>query len=272
MESKECGKVKRLVVKVGSSTLTHENGRLNLRLIGELVRALADLRNSGVDVVLVTSGAVACGMAKLGLKKRPSDMPEKQACAAVGQCELVHIYDKYFSEYSLKVGQVLLTRGVFDSEITRKNAENTFETMLSYGVIPVVNENDAISTYELESLNGFGDNDHLSVMVAVLCRADLLVLMSDIDGLFDSDPHENPDAKLIPVVTGIDERLRELAGTKIGKFGTGRMTSKLAAAELATQNGIDMVIANGAFPENLWAICDGKGVGTRFIRKGEVNA
>ena len=261
------GKTKRLVVKVGSSTLTHENGRLNLRRIGELVRVLADLRNSGLDGLLVTSGAVACGMARPGFDRRPSEMPKKQACAAVGQCELLHIYDKYFSEYSLVIGQVLLTHGVFDSEQTRKNAENTFETMLSYGVIPIVNENDAISTYELESLNGFGDNDHLSVLVSILCRADLLVIMSDIDGLFDCDPHENPGARLIPVVEAFDGKLKELAGARTGKFGTGGMASKLAAAELATQNGIDMVIANGAFPENLWAICEGKGAGTRFISK-----
>ncbi|MBR6739803.1 MAG: glutamate 5-kinase [Clostridia bacterium] len=260
--------VRRVVVKVGSSTLTHSTGKLNLRRIEQLVTALADLRNSGREVVLVTSGAVAAGMDALGLSSRPHGTEEKQAVSAVGQCLLTHIYDKMFGEYGLSVAQLLLTRSVFEEEVTRRNAGNTFARLFDYGVVPIVNENDSISTYELESMNGFGDNDRLSAYVALLTNADLLILLSDIDGLFDSDPHSNPDARLIPVVNGIDDSLRALAGGAGSAVGTGGMASKLLAAEMLLKEGRDMVIANGSDPSVITRICSGEKEGTLFSVKG----
>lgn len=264
--------VKRIVVKVGSSTLTHPTGKLNLRRIEELVTALADIRNSGREVVLVTSGAVAAGMATLGLSSRPSGIEERQAVSAVGQCSLTHIYDKLFGEYGLTVAQLLLTRSVIEEEVTRRNAENTFSRLFAYGVIPIVNENDSISTYELESLTGFGDNDRLSACVALLIRADLLILLSDIDGLYDSDPHTNPGAKLIPSVSEIDDGLKALAGGAGSAVGTGGMASKLLAAETVMRAGTDMVIANGRDPSVVCRICSGERIGTRFTAGGRKNA
>ena len=259
--------VRRVVVKVGSSTLTYPTGKLNLKRIGELTTALADLRNSGIDVVLVTSGAVAAGMAHLGLTERPKDTQTKQAVAAVGQCALMHIYDKMLSEYGQSVGQILLTKDVIDNETHREHAANTFARLLELGVIPVVNENDSISTYELESLTTFGDNDRLSAYVALLCQADLVINCSDIDGLYDSDPHKNPDARLIPVVHKIDDKLRALAGGAGSGVGTGGMRSKLMAAELLLAQGIDMVITDGRYPQHLAEICAGAAYGTRFRKR-----
>jgi glutamate 5-kinase len=256
-------RISRVVVKVGSSTLTHSTGKFNLKKINALVTALADLKNSGRDVILVTSGAVAAGMAKLGMSERPHEVRAKQAVAAVGQCSLLHIYDKMFSEYGHIVGQVLMTKDVLEHESSRTNAKNTFETLLELGVIPVVNENDTISTYEIERLAGFGDNDRLSAYVAVLCGADLLIILSDIDGLFDCDPRENDEAKLIPVVRKIDDKIRALAGGA-GRMGTGGMAAKLTAAEITMAAGIDMVITNGASPESVLDICEGRLRGTLF--------
>lgn len=259
--------LRRVVVKVGSSTLTYPaTGQLNLRRIGALATALADLKNSGISPVLVTSGAVASGMAKLGISERPADTRSRQAIAAVGQCALMHIYDKMLSEYGVNVGQILLTKDVIDNPGHRDHAANTFERLLELGVIPIVNENDSISTYELESLTTFGDNDRLSAYVALLCRADLVINLSDIDGLYDSDPRCCPDAKQISIVRAIDDRLRALAGDP-GAQGTGGMRSKLMAAEILLQAGIDMVITNGQHPEYLAEICAGVPHGTLFTAR-----
>lgn len=266
MQTKEGASARRVVVKVGSSSLTYPTGKLNLRRIGALTTALADLKNSGIDPVLVTSGAVAAGMAKLGVTERPADIRSRQAIAAVGQCALMHIYDKMLSEYGHSVGQILLTKDVIDNEAHRAHAANTFERLLELGVIPVVNENDSISTYELETLTTFGDNDRLSAYVAILCGADLVVNLSDIDGLYDGDPRRCPDAKRIPIVHRIDDELRALAGDA-GAQGTGGMRSKLMAAELLLEKGVDMVIANGLYPEHIAEICAGIPHGTLFTAR-----
>ncbi len=259
-------KINRIVVKVGSSTLTHETGKLNLRRINKLAEALSDLKNSGHEVVLVTSGAVAAGAAKLCLRERPRETVEKQAAAAVGQCTLMHLYDKALSEYGAVTAQVLLTRDIVDNATSRQNAANTFRCLLDHGVIPVVNENDSVSTYELENLVSFGDNDRLGANVAVLCEADLLIILSDINGFYDSDPRENDEAKLIPVVTEIDDGLRGLAGGA-GALGTGGMAAKLAAAELAMAAGVNVVLADGSDPNILIDICSGRARGTLFRAK-----
>lgn len=261
-------KINRVVIKVGSSTLTHGTGKLNLRRIDKLAEALADLKNSGREVVLVTSGAVAAGAAKLNLSERPRETADKQAAAAVGQCALMHLYDKYLGEYGATVAQVLLTRDIVDNSTSRQNAANTFSWLLTHGVIPVVNENDSVSTYELENLVGFGDNDRLGANVAVLCEADLLIILSDIDGFYDSDPRENEEAKLIPVVREIDDNLRALAGGA-GAMGTGGMAAKLAAAELATAKGVNVVLANGSDPDIVIEICSGRVRGTLFRAREE---
>ncbi len=257
--------VSRVVVKVGSSSLTHTTGKLNLKKINELAIALADLKNAGKDVILVTSGAVAAGMARLGVTERPHDIQTKQAVAAVGQCALMHIYDKMLGEFGHTVAQVLMTRNVLDNPSSRSNAENTFAALLRMGVIPIVNENDSVSTYELENLVSFGDNDRLSANVAVLCHADLLILLSDIDGLFDADPRENEEARLIPVVREITDELRNLAGGA-GHLGTGGMAAKLNAAQIVMDAGIPMVITNGQNPGNLLDICAGRLHGTLFCK------
>ena len=259
----DSSEISRVVVKVGSSILTHDTGKLNLKRINEIVTVLSDLKNSGRDVILVTSGAVAAGMAKLGMSERPRDIRKKQAISAVGQCSLMYIYDKMFGEYGYTVAQVLMTKEVLEHETSRTNARNTWKPCLSSN-IPIVNENDTISTYEIESLSGFGDNDRLSAYVAVLCEADLLIILSDIDGFYDCDPKNSEDAKLIPVVRKIDDGLRALAGGA-GKMGTGGMAAKLTAAEIAMSAGINVVITNGAFPGNILDICSGKLRGTLFV-------
>lgn len=257
-------KILRVVVKVGSSILTHDTGKLNLKRINELVTVLSDLKNSGRDVILVTSGAVAAGMSKLGMSERPCEIRTKQAISAVGQCSLMYIYDKMFGEYGYSVAQVLMTKEVLENETSRTNAKNTLETLIGLATIPIVNENDTISTYEIESLSGFGDNDRLSAYVAVLCEADLLIILSDIDGFYDCDPKDSEYARLIPVVKTIDDELRALAGGA-GKMGTGGMAAKLAAAEIAMSAGINVVITNGAAPSNILDICNGKLRGTLFV-------
>ena len=255
--------LKRVVIKVGTSSLTYETGKINIKKIEGLVRVISDLRNRGIEIVLVSSGAVGAGVGKLNLPEKPSETRKKQALAAIGQASLVSIYDRFFSEYGHFAAQVLLTKFILDDEERKENTKNTFETMLEYGAIPIVNENDVISTYELE----FGDNDTLSAHIASLVDAELLVILSDIDGLYDSNPTENPDAKLISLVENIDEDVLSAAGGAGSRRGTGGMITKLKAAEIVTDAGIDMIITNGANPQNLYDIFDGKAVGTLFIGK-----
>lgn len=252
--------LKRIVIKVGTSSLTYETGKINIRKIEELVRVVADLSNRGIQVVLVSSGAVGAGVGKLNLPEKPSGIREKQALAAIGQASLVSIYDRFFSEYGLCSAQVLLTKFILDDPARYQDAKNTFETMFSYGVIPIVNENDVISTYELE----FGDNDTLSAYIAELVDAELLIILSDIDGLFDKNPAEFADAKLISVVEGLTPEIFESAGGAGSRRGTGGMITKLKAAQHVLPKGIDMIIANGARPNDIYRIFEGESVGTLF--------
>ena len=258
---------KRIVIKIGSSSLTHsETGRLNLRKLEVLARELSDLRNQGKDVILVSSGAVATGVAALGLEEKPTELKRKQACAAVGQARLMMIYQKLFSEYNQPSAQILMTKNTMVNNINRKNAQNTFNELLGLGVIPIVNENDSISTYELQNLEKFGDNDTLSAVVAALVQADLLILLSDIDGLFTDDPNTNPDAKFIDVVESLDDELLEMGkGTSGSKVGTGGMATKLTAAQIASATGVDMVIANGSDFHVIHKITEGRNYGTLFV-------
>ncbi|WP_297420404.1 glutamate 5-kinase [Clostridium sp.] len=255
----------RIVVKVGSSTLTYDNGNINLFRIEKLTRTLSDIVNSGKQVVLVTSGAVAVGVNKLKLKEKPESIREKQAVAAVGQCELMHIYSKFFGEYSHIVGQVLLTRDVIEDDHVRENVCNTFETLLDKKIIPIVNENDTVSIDEIENIVRFGDNDNLSAIVACLVNADLLVILSDIDGFYDSDPRSNEGANLLKEVTEITQELEECAGGAGSSLGTGGMITKLTAAKTATISGVDMVLSNGNEPNILLDILNGEEIGTLFV-------
>lgn len=252
--------IKRAVIKVGTSTLTYEGGRLNIRRIEKLVKTISDIRNSGIEVVLVSSGAIGVGMGKAGITKRPDCPREKQALAAIGQCELMNFYGNMFENYSHTVAQILLTKDVVDKEEMRTNAKNTFEMLFALNAIPIVNENDTVSTEQIE----FGDNDTLSAIVAELVGADLLILLSDIDGLYDKDPHQCSDAKIIDVVEKIDDSIKALAGGTGTLRGTGGMVTKITAAEIATNAGVDMIIANGSEPLVLYDIFDGKKVGTLF--------
>jgi len=252
--------VKRMVVKVGTSTLTYENGKLNIGRIDKLTRTISDIKNRGIEVVLVSSGAIGVGVGKLGLKERPTLTREKQAAAAVGQCELMYLYDKMFSEYGYKAGQVLLTRDVIDNPERKENVINTFNTLLDMQVVPVVNENDAISIDEIV----IGDNDTLSAVVSVLTDADLLVILTDIDGLYDKDPRNHSDAKLITEVEKITDEIKEVAGGAGSERGTGGMFTKVMAAERASKNGIQTVVCNGENPTILYDIISGEDVGTLF--------
>ena len=263
--------IRRLVVKVGTSTLTYATGNINFRRLGRLVETLSDVANSGIQVVLVSSGAIAVGVGKLGLPARPADIPGRQAAAAVGQCRMMHIYDKLFAEYNRTVAQILLTGEDVESPVRSEHLHNTFEALLELGVIPVVNENDSVSSAEIETgqCKVLGDNDTLSAIVARLCGAGLLVLFSDIDGLYDADPRTHPDARLIHQVEAITPELRAMAGGAGTWRGTGGMATKLNAAQLCLEAGVDMVIANGARMEALYDIVEGKNVGTRFsARRG----
>ena len=253
---------RRVVVKIGSSSLNHaETGNLNLTKVEHLVRELCDMRNRGIDVCLVSSGAIAVGRQTIGLAERPKDISTKQACAAVGQARLMMTYQRMFAEYNQIAAQILMTKNTMVNPVSRENAQNTFEELFRLGVIPVVNENDTVSTYEMQ----FGDNDTLSAIVASLTGADLLVLLSDIDGLFTDDPHKNPDAKLIRVVDQIDGTLLGMAKGSTGSdVGTGGMATKLTAAKIATLSGSDMVIANGADVRILHHIMDEDFTGTVF--------
>ena len=255
---------KRVVVKVGTSTLTHRTGRLNIRRVENLVKTLADLQNAGHEIVLVSSGAIALGMGKLGMTKRPQDTPGKQACAAVGQCELMYMYDKFFAEYSIVVAQVLLTKYVL-LEDRRQHVVNSMERLLSQGVIPIVNENDTVAIDELEL--EVGENDSLAANVATIANADLLVIMSDIDGLYDKDPHVHEDARLIPEVGKITDDIRDLAGGAGSALGTGGMATKIKAVEIAHAADIDVVLMNGKNPRKLYDLFEDKPLGTIFAKQ-----
>lgn len=253
----------RIVVKIGTSTLAHPTGRLNIRRIEEMCKVLSDLKNEGHEIILVSSGAIGMGVGKLSLSKRPEDIPTKQAVAAVGQCELMYTYDKLFTEYNHNVAQILITAPDIEDGIRKLNFHNTLERLLELGVLPIVNENDTVSIDEIE----IGDNDTLSAIVTANINADLLVLLSDIDGLYDCDPHKNENAKLISVVEEIDDNILKLAGDRGSSLGTGGMITKLNAAKIATEAGCEMIIANGENPRILYDIAEGKNVGTRFIKK-----
>jgi glutamate 5-kinase len=254
---------KRIVIKLGTSTLTHKTGKLNIRRMTNLVRILADLHNSGKEIILVSSGAIGMGVGKLNLAERPKDTPSKQAAAAVGQCELMHVYDDMFEKYSITVAQMLITKRIINNE-NLINVQNTLETLLSFKTIPIVNENDTVSVDELEL--EIGENDSLSAIVANVAEADLLIIMSDIDGLYSEDPRKNPDAKPVYVVDKIDDSIENMAGGSGTSLGTGGMTTKINAAKIATQAGVDMVIMNGKKPELLYDLFDDKEkIGTIFL-------
>lgn len=264
---------KRIVIKIGSSSLMHKDtGRLNLRKIEKLVRTLVDLKNSGKDVILVSSGAIAVGRTAIGLHERPDELPVKQACAAIGQAKLMMVYQKIFAEYSAIAAQVLMTKTTVVNDTSRKNAENTFNELLKLGAIPIVNENDTASTYEIKQVQTFGDNDRLSAIVTSIVGADMLILLSDIDGLYTDDPNSNPDAKFIDQVDKIDDNLLDMGKTTSGSsVGTGGMATKLIAARIATSSGADMVIANGNNIDNITGIMAGEDVGTLFVSDKKQN-
>lgn len=255
--------VKRLVVKVGTSTLTYDTGKTNIRRMHKLVSVLSDIVNSGIEVALVTSGAIGVGVGKLGLKEIPSDISGRQAAATVGQCELMFMYDKLFGEYGHTVGQLLITKSDVDSEERRKNLVNTFEKLFDYGAVPIVNENDSVAIDEIV----YGDNDSLSAIVAKLINADALIILTDIDGLYDDNPNENEDAKLISQVDEITDELIAVAGGHGSRFSTGGMVTKLHAAQIAMDAGIDTIVMNGAAPESIYKALDGKQIGTFFTGK-----
>ena len=250
----------RIVVKIGTSTLAHATGHLNIRRVEELCKIISDIKNSGIEVIMVSSGAIGMGVGKLGLRSRPGDIPTKQAAAAVGQCELMYTYDKLFSEYNHTVAQLLITGDDVKNESRHNNFSNTLNRLLELGALPIINENDTVSTDEIV----IGDNDTLAAIVAESVRADKLILLSDIDGLYTADPHTHPEAKLIPEINAIDEDIIALAGGSSGTQGTGGMVTKLQAARICLECGCDMVIANGNTPTNLYDILDGKSVGTTF--------
>lgn len=252
---------KRIVVKIGTSTLTYETGKTNIRRMAKLASVLSDLQNSGREIILVSSGAIGVGVGRLGLRERPTTTKGRQALAAVGQCELMFLYDKLFGEYGHTVAQLLLTKSDVDDEVRRENLINTFDQLLEYGVIPVVNENDSVAVDEIV----FGDNDSLSAIVAKLVGADALIMLTDIDGLYEKDPHIDPEARLIPVVHKIDESIRSLAGGRGSTRGTGGMITKLHAAEIANEVGINAVIMNGSDPAEIYKLVDGRQVGTVFV-------
>ena len=261
----EGGSGMRIVVKVGTSTLAHATGRLNIQRMERLCRVLSDLKNAGHENILVSSGAIGMGVGKLNLPGRPADMPSKQAAAAVGQCELMYTYDKQFTEYSHTVAQLLLTGEDIKSEQRSRNVRSTLSRLLELGALPIINENDAVATDEIGVENTIGENDSLSAIVAAAIGADLLVLLSDIDGLYDKDPRRHPDARLIPTVERVDDELFTLAEDSSTGLGTGGMITKLRAAAIATEAGCEMVIANGSKPEVLYDIAAGRPAGTRFL-------
>ena len=250
----------RIVVKIGTSTLAHASGHLNIRRVEHLCKVLSDIKNSGHQLIMVSSGAIGMGVGKMGLRERPRDIPTKQAAAAVGQCELMYIYDKLFGEYHHTVAQLLITGDDIRCEKRHLNFNNTLNRLLELGVLPIINENDTIATDEIV----IGDNDTLAAIVAESVHADLLILLSDIDGLYTADPHHDPNARLIPRVTKVDAEIMALAGVSSTKLGTGGMVTKLRAAEICLNCGSNMIIANGQNPDLLYDILDGKQVGTLF--------
>ncbi len=250
----------RIVIKIGTSTLTHKSGRENIRRIEELCKTVSDIKNAGEEVILVSSGAIGMGVGKLNLGERPRDIAGKQACAAVGQCELMYIYDKQFSAYNHTVAQILLTAPDLKNEDRHEKFKNTMSKLLELGAIPIINENDTVATEEIV----FGDNDTLAALVAESVCADLLILLSDIDGLYTADPHSDENARLIPEVRELTDEIMSLGGGAGSSLGTGGMETKLRAAKIATEAGCDMIIANGADPKILYDITEGKSVGTRF--------
>ena len=251
----------RIVVKIGTSTLAHPTGRLNIRHVESLVKVLSDLKNAGHETILVSSGAIGMGVGKLNLPGKPQDMPTKQAAAAVGQCELMYTYDRLFAMYNHTVAQILLTGEDIDHPDRRRNFQNTLERLLEMGVLPIINENDTVATAEIK----VGDNDTLGAIVACSVGADVLVLLSDIRGLYTADPHKNPDAQLIDRVDHISPEIKALAGSPGSALGTGGMATKLQAAEMVMAQGCDMVISHGEHPELLYDLVEGKPVGTRFV-------
>ena len=251
----------RIVIKIGTSTLAYATGQLNIRRVEALCKTMSDIRNAGHELILVSSGAIGMGVGKLGLRERPRDIPGKQAAAAVGQCELMYIYDKLFSEYHHTVAQLLITADNLTNETRHGNFTNTLTRLLELGVVPVINENDTVATEEIV----IGDNDTLAANVARSVGAQLLILLSDIDGLYTADPHTDPNARLLPVVRRVDEDIKKLAGVSSTTQGTGGMVTKLRAAEICLDCGCEMVIANGNNPAALYDIVEGKPVGTRFV-------
>ena len=251
----------RIVIKIGTSTLAYATGQLNIRRVEALCKTMSDIRNAGHELILVSSGAIGMGVGKLGLRQRPQDIPGKQAAAAVGQCELMYIYDKLFSEYHYTVAQLLITAENLTNETRHGNFTNTLNRLLELGVVPVINENDTVATEEIV----IGDNDTLAANVARSVGAQMLILLSDIDGLYTADPHTDPNARLLPVVRRVDEDIKKLAGVSSTTQGTGGMVTKLRAAEICLDCGCEMVIANGNNPAALYDIVEGKPVGTRFV-------
>ena len=256
----------RIVVKIGTSTLAHPSGHLNIRRTEMLCKAISDIHNAGHQIIVVSSGAIGMGVGKLGLRQRPSDIPTKQAAAAVGQCELMYTYDKLFGEYNHTVAQLLITGDDVANDTRHRNFSNTINRLLELGAIPIINENDTVATDEIV----IGDNDTLAAIVAQCIKADLLILLSDIDGLYTADPHTHPDAKLIPQINCIDDRVKALAGVSGSNLGTGGMITKLRAAEICMSSGCDMIITNGNNPDCLYDIVDGKPVGTIFTENAYV--
>lgn len=254
----------RIVIKIGTSTLAHPTGHLNIRRVEEICKVISDIKNAGNQVIMVSSGAIGMGVGKLGLATRPTDIPTKQAAAAVGQCELMYTYDKLFSEYNHTVGQLLITGADIENDTRHQNFSNTMERLIELGTIPIINENDTVATEEIV----IGDNDTLAAIVAESVNADLLVLLSDIQGLYTADPHKDATARLIHTVTEITDELYALAGGG-GKQGTGGMITKLDAAKICLASGADMIIMNGENPAHLYDILEGKEIGTRFIAKKE---
>lgn len=258
----------RIVVKVGTSTLTNELGQSNLRSFDRLAYVLSDIQNMGYEVILVSSGAIAVGYNKLRMKTKPSSLRLKQASAAVGQCSIMFLYDKFFAEYDKTIAQILLSADDIEQEEKKENLINTFNSLLEMGVIPIVNENDSVSHTEIQSAERlFSDNDMLSAIVSILCKAQKLIILSDIDGFFDSDPRLHPNAKRIEQICQIDDSVYALAGGAGSRRGTGGMQTKLQASALAMESGIDTIITNGKHPEVLYDIANGKSVGTLFVGK-----
>lgn len=253
----------RIVIKIGTSTLTHKTGRINIRRVEELCKVISDIKNAGHEIIMVSSGAIGMGVGKLNMREKPQDIPTKQAAAAIGQCELMYLYDKQFMNYNHTIAQILLTSRDIEDPVSKENFHNTMNRLLELDVMPVINENDTIATDEIS----VGDNDTLGAIVAKTAEADLLVLLSDIDGLYTADPRDDKNAQLLDLVFSITPEIEKLAGTKGSALATGGMVTKINAAKIVMDAGIDMIITNGTKPTNLYGILDGEKIGTRFIGK-----